>query len=87
VNAAQVAGAGDVPDDDWPALAGACSGIGSAAVAQPVSRLFMSGPEASQIDHDRRLGVVFDAGLPSDTTQTSAQREPIKINKELFFLE
>ena len=51
MNAPEIAGAGDVPNDDRPTLAGVCRGTGTATVAQAVGGLFVSGPEAREIDH------------------------------------
>ena len=44
VDAAQVAGAGDVPDDDWLASAGVGFGTGAVTVAKSIGRLRLAGP-------------------------------------------
>jgi len=55
VDAAEVAGAGDVPHDDR--FAASCAGCGGMAVsiAESVGRLFVSGPEAGEVDHGEFL--------------------------------
>ena len=56
MDAAQIAGAGDVPDDDGAASAGGGGGLVAVAVAESVGGLFVTGPEAGEVDHvDKRL--------------------------------